>query len=283
MKKPWEHIVVGRRKGPNAYYIGRPSPLGNPFAMRDQSQAERDRVCEEFEKDFEKKLDEGDPAIEAALADIMEQTRRAAARGEYVTLACFCAPKRCHGDTIRREVIRRLEKEKRIEDTGFGWVSPSGKTRGCECLSHFAVLQGWDALKGFPQDFLDCLKEVDEEERGCKDLEARGEHGEWHTLEMATDRVEDQVKTELYRRGFVRVGSFPLSGQRRLVEFEGTPAALLSLGNRADRLTKEIAESRNVVGEKKLSPIKDILENPDKPKSPASKNKKQEDDEMEMA
>lgn len=88
-------IKVGKRWDPNAVYIGRPSPLGNQFAM--QSEDDRDDVCDRYEAWFNAKIAEEDPAVIAELGRLCDL----AAQGNLV-LGCFCAPKRCHGDTIKR-------------------------------------------------------------------------------------------------------------------------------------------------------------------------------------
>ncbi len=64
-----------------AVYIGRGSPYGNPFVVgRDGN---RDEVCDKFE-------------------DIVLPTLDVSAlRGK--DLVCFCAPRRCHGDSILRK------------------------------------------------------------------------------------------------------------------------------------------------------------------------------------
>lgn len=89
-------INVGKKWDANAHYIGRGSPLGNPFVMRDKSLSERNRVCDEYQAWFESKVAEKDPAV-------MDELRRifVKARDGHVTLGCFCAPQRCHGDTIK--------------------------------------------------------------------------------------------------------------------------------------------------------------------------------------
>src|SRR5690554_1725270 len=62
----------------DAVYIGRGSPWGNPFVIgRDGT---RDEVCDRFERDVLPMLD---------LAPLAGKD-----------LVCFCAPKRCHGDSI---------------------------------------------------------------------------------------------------------------------------------------------------------------------------------------
>lgn len=69
----------------DAVYVGRPTKWGNPYAMRNES--DRERVCEAFEQHALKRL-ETDPHWLDPL------------RGK--DLICFCAPKRCHAETLIR-------------------------------------------------------------------------------------------------------------------------------------------------------------------------------------
>lgn len=74
-------------------YCGRGSPLGNPHIMKRDSTTERHRVCDLYEKEFPS------PSQRSACETIV---RRAAASGaREIELECFCAPKRCHCDTIK--------------------------------------------------------------------------------------------------------------------------------------------------------------------------------------
>ena len=67
----------------DAVYVGRGSPWGNPFKMNSSDGAERNRVCDLFEKEILPTLD---------LRPL---------RGK--SLVCFCAPLRCHADALLRE------------------------------------------------------------------------------------------------------------------------------------------------------------------------------------
>ena len=69
---------------PNATYIGRPSPWGNPFVIgRDGTRAE---VIEKYETWLLRQ-----PHLMAQLDRL---------RGRH--LVCWCAPFRCHGDVLLR-------------------------------------------------------------------------------------------------------------------------------------------------------------------------------------
>ena len=70
-----------------AVYIGRGSPWGNPFVIG--ADGDRDEVCDRFEREVLPTLD-----IERL-------------RGR--PMVCFCAPSRCHGDSILKALNRKPE------------------------------------------------------------------------------------------------------------------------------------------------------------------------------
>ena len=91
-------ITVGNKHhGAKGIYVGRPSPLGNPFAM--QGEATRAQVIRDYEAWLaEQLLDPKSPAS-------IEMRRLAAlARTQDICLVCFCAPKACHADIIKRTI-----------------------------------------------------------------------------------------------------------------------------------------------------------------------------------
>lgn len=88
--------VVHCKRDPDSIYIGRGSILGNPDRM--YTEDERDKVCDSYEVYFQKKIDEQDPEFIDELARLTES----AYINGYVRLGCFCAPRRCHGDTVAR-------------------------------------------------------------------------------------------------------------------------------------------------------------------------------------
>jgi len=74
-------------------YCGRPSKYGNPYAMKNNSDAERSRVIEEFRNDDE------------ARAKSKGLAKWVADQGLHmVELGCYCAPKACHCDVIADDI-----------------------------------------------------------------------------------------------------------------------------------------------------------------------------------
>ena len=80
-------VAVNSRTDDYDIYIGRGSKWGNPFVMRNSSDAERNRVCDAYESWFMNQPD--------LVNDLHELKGK--------RLGCFCKPKRCHGDFLARE------------------------------------------------------------------------------------------------------------------------------------------------------------------------------------
>lgn len=83
-------------KGYKVIRIDRQTPVGNPFYM--SSETERNKVCEQYQAYFDRKVSE---KIDI---DFMHYLRGIYlyAQRQPVALACWCAPKRCHGETIKK-------------------------------------------------------------------------------------------------------------------------------------------------------------------------------------
>lgn len=82
---------------PNEFYIGRPSPLGNPFVIG--KDGDRKEVVLKYEKWFKTKIITEHDDNEQMAAFMMLQ--EAASLGD-IKLVCWCAPKACHGDVIKK-------------------------------------------------------------------------------------------------------------------------------------------------------------------------------------
>ena len=81
-------------------WCARPSPLGNPYRMMENTPKYRDTVCRLYEIWLNEKISEQDKEVVKEfekLDKIYQDT------GE-LTLLCWCAPLRCHCETIRRHL-----------------------------------------------------------------------------------------------------------------------------------------------------------------------------------
>lgn len=91
-------ITVGnKRQGARGIYVGRPSPLGNPFPLHHA--AERVAVIRDYEDWLAGEL------LDSSSAASIEMRRLASlARKQDICLVCWCAPKACHADIIKRTI-----------------------------------------------------------------------------------------------------------------------------------------------------------------------------------
>lgn len=80
---------------PYDFYIDRRSPLGNPFHMQNESQ--RDFVCDRYEQYFNDMIKCKSHEFIGTLDLMMRQYKI----HNKLRLFCWCAPKRCHGETIK--------------------------------------------------------------------------------------------------------------------------------------------------------------------------------------
>lgn len=99
-------IIIGKRWDKGAVYIGRGSPLGNPYPIN-ESQS-RDMVCDAYEQWFAQQITVRNNAVMHELSRL-EQILRTNGR---LVLGCYCAPKRCHGETIKRYLEERIAASK---------------------------------------------------------------------------------------------------------------------------------------------------------------------------
>jgi len=105
--------VVNKHHGEQGEYIGRGSPLGNPFTHMKGTKARwivatREEAVARYRDWLRDQLLEKNPAIIAELRRLMEL----AEKGD-LNLKCFCAPKACHGDVIKEFLDAYLERKKK--------------------------------------------------------------------------------------------------------------------------------------------------------------------------
>ena len=96
------------------FYIGRSSPLSNPFthngvrtSLATLSFKTREEAIDAYKMYFDKMYG-SDEEFTKAFDEIYEHYKN----GEDIYLQCFCKPKPCHGDYIAEQLQRKLVKEK---------------------------------------------------------------------------------------------------------------------------------------------------------------------------
>jgi hypothetical protein len=79
-------------------YVGRPSPLGNPWPLgRDGS---REQVIARYRRWLWQRLQQADSPQRKALEELLEHVRR-----QPLVLLCWCHPLPCHGEVIRNALL----------------------------------------------------------------------------------------------------------------------------------------------------------------------------------
>jgi hypothetical protein len=97
--------VARKGQGFRGVYVGRPTPLGNPFRLEREDQ--RDEVVRRYATWLEAELRQGNREVARALEELY---RRLKGQGT-LTLICFCAPRRCHAEVIAEHLKKRAEVE----------------------------------------------------------------------------------------------------------------------------------------------------------------------------
>lgn len=95
-----KNLRVEKPKEPWDFYIDRRSPVGNPYPL--EKEKDRDRVIEDYIDYFNKMVSYNDVSFMGYLTTILKTYE---VHGK-VNLFCWCFPKRCHGDVIKRWIIR---------------------------------------------------------------------------------------------------------------------------------------------------------------------------------
>lgn len=89
-------------KDPFDMKVDRSSPVGNPTDIDEYH--DRDWVCNEYEREFERYMEV--PFFRAYIESLINIYRR---HGR-LRLWCWCAPKRCHAETIKSYIEERMQK-----------------------------------------------------------------------------------------------------------------------------------------------------------------------------
>lgn len=98
----------GKPSMPYDFVVDRSSILGNPFVMgRD---GDRDEVCEKYKDWFSVARDRAEVYTELKkMKDVYEKLGK-------LRLFCWCAPKRCHAETIREFIDIWIKSDKEVND-----------------------------------------------------------------------------------------------------------------------------------------------------------------------
>ena len=98
-------LVLNKRSaGTRGEYVGRPSPLGNPFKLERES--DRDAVIAQYEVWLRERI----VARDKRVCDELNRLYVIARDTGLLELVCWCVPKRCHADVIRKVLLEALKR-----------------------------------------------------------------------------------------------------------------------------------------------------------------------------
>lgn len=104
--------VVNQRRTKEGEYIGRPSPLGNPFSHKQGTRAEFVvPTVEEAIGCYASWLDSQIEEDNQAVINELNRLMAIAIRTGKLSLRCWCAPGPCHGDVIKMVLMEALVEQ----------------------------------------------------------------------------------------------------------------------------------------------------------------------------
>ena len=80
------------------FKVDRSTPLGNPFPMKFES--ERDSVCDDYSNYWLKLIEVPEKA------EFFNKLLEAYKTNGEISLFCWCAPRRCHAETIKSHLLQ---------------------------------------------------------------------------------------------------------------------------------------------------------------------------------
>ena len=98
----YTETIIG---APYEVRVDRKSPLGNPFHMKRES--DRDMVCDEYDVLLRRKVSHGQ---DVRVRNELNRLYRLYKQHGCLMLFCWCAPNRCHAETIKAILMEALER-----------------------------------------------------------------------------------------------------------------------------------------------------------------------------
>jgi hypothetical protein len=101
----------GERDGVLSVYVGRPEALGNPFRLvrtHSSIEANRRKIVGRYEAWLMRAV-----LLDPVVSHEFKKIEAAALAGLDIELVCWCAPKACHADVIRKFLEASLARRDR--------------------------------------------------------------------------------------------------------------------------------------------------------------------------
>jgi len=92
-------------------YVGRGSPLGNPYTSRKNSKAnfqvpDKETAISKYKEYLLEEISKENVKILKEIHKIENKIRKG-----NVNLICYCYPKKCHAEVIREVILKRTNKK----------------------------------------------------------------------------------------------------------------------------------------------------------------------------
>ncbi|MFW6311492.1 MAG: DUF4326 domain-containing protein [Nanoarchaeota archaeon] len=84
--------------------VDRSSVIGNPFYLGTDNPHSREIVCRKYGKWLKRELEHNNSLVEKELRKLQKIYKK---HGR-VNLFCWCVPKRCHAEEIKKELIQSI-------------------------------------------------------------------------------------------------------------------------------------------------------------------------------
>lgn len=94
--------IVNKHHGESGEYIGRGSPLGNPFVIG--KHGTREQVIAKYKDWLQEQIDKGNSVV----LDELNRLGNKAIDEKGLALQCFCYPKPCHGEVIKEKLVKAM-------------------------------------------------------------------------------------------------------------------------------------------------------------------------------
>lgn len=98
--------VVNKHHKATGEYIGRGSPLGNPWPINPEIGDTRTVVIARYKEWLDQKVAESDPKV----CKELNRLAHIALSQHPLRLVCFCKPQACHGDVIRAVLLKAIKE-----------------------------------------------------------------------------------------------------------------------------------------------------------------------------
>lgn len=102
-------VIVNKHHGKQGEYIGRGSPLGNPYSHMEGTKAQfktktREKAIALYREWLNEQIANNNPAVLAELNRLGNK----AIDNKGLVLQCFCYPKPCHGEVIKEKLVQAM-------------------------------------------------------------------------------------------------------------------------------------------------------------------------------